>query len=99
LKPNLIFIGGVAALLAAASIVSVIRKRTLGTTLQLIGAMLLIIVVLTHVAESFDLLPHMGWGRPNTPGHYLDLASAIGGVALLVTGFCLWRREASINRL
>ena len=91
--------GGVVALLAAASIVNVIRKRTLGATLQLIGAVLLIIVVLTHVAETFDLLPQMGWGRPNTPGHYLDLASAIGGVALLVTGFCLRRREASINRL
>jgi hypothetical protein len=30
--------------------------------------------MLTHVAERFDLFPGMGWGLPNSPGHYLDLA-------------------------
>jgi hypothetical protein len=26
----------------------------------------------------------MGWGLPSSPGHYLDLFSAIDGVALLL---------------
>jgi hypothetical protein len=46
----------------------------------------LVVVVLTHVAERFDLLPAMGWGLPNSPGHYLDLVSAVLGIALLVSG-------------
>jgi hypothetical protein len=44
----------------------------------------LIVVVLTHVAERFAIVPSMGWGLPDSPGHYLDLLSAISGVALLV---------------
>jgi len=42
--------------------------------------------VLTHVAEAFHLVPWMGWGLPDSPGHYVDLASAIGGVTLLALG-------------
>jgi len=41
-------------------------------------------VVLTHVAERFCILPGMGWGLPDSPGHYLDLISAMSGVGLLV---------------
>jgi hypothetical protein len=26
----------------------------------------------------------MGWGQPDSPGHYLDLVSAIAGIALLL---------------
>ena len=54
--------------------------------LQLFGATCLVIVVLTHVAETFRLFPGMGWGLPNSPGHYLDLASAILGCTLLALG-------------
>jgi hypothetical protein len=49
--------------------------------LILIGAGLLVVVVLTHVAEVFHWPLWMGWGLPSRPGHYLDLASAIGGLA------------------
>jgi hypothetical protein len=52
----------------------------------LTGAGLLAVVVLTHVAEAFNLFPWMGWGLPNSPGHFVDLTSAIGGVALLAIG-------------
>jgi hypothetical protein len=38
----------------------------------------LIVVALTHVAEAFNIFPSMGWGLPDSPGHYLDLASAVG---------------------
>jgi preprotein translocase subunit SecG len=66
-------------------------KERSGTTiwllLQLIGAVCLIIVVLTHVAESLHIFPAMGWGQPNSAGHYLDLVSAILAVTLLPVGF------------
>ena len=54
--------------------------------LILTGAGLLAVVVLTHAAETFHLLPWMGWGLPNSRGHYVDLTSAIGGVTLLAIG-------------
>jgi hypothetical protein len=44
------------------------------------------IVILTHVAERFQMFPAMGWGRPDSPGHDLDLASAVLGIGLLVAG-------------
>lgn len=48
------------------------------------GCACLIVVVLTHVAERFVILARMGWGLPDSPGHYLDLLSAISGIALLL---------------
>ena len=44
------------------------------------------VVVLTHVAETFRILPVMGWGLPNSAGHYLDLASAVLGCTLRAAG-------------
>jgi formate hydrogenlyase subunit 3/multisubunit Na+/H+ antiporter MnhD subunit len=55
--------------------------------LQFFGAACLIIVVLTHVAEALHLFPDMGWGQPNSVGHYLDLVSAILGCTLVPLGF------------
>jgi hypothetical protein len=43
--------------------------------------------VLTHIAEVFQIFPTMGWGLPNSAGHYLDLVSAILGCTLLPLGF------------
>jgi hypothetical protein len=60
---------------------------TLGWLLMLFGTGCLIIVVLAHVAEGFHILPAMGWGLPNSAGHYLDLVSAILGCTLLSLGF------------
>ena len=60
---------------------------TIGRCLLLVGSACLLIVVLTHVAEAFHIFPVMGWGLPNSIGHYLDLASAILGVMLLLLGF------------
>ncbi len=54
--------------------------------LALIGCGCLLVVVFAHVAERFDIFPFMGWGLPDSPGHYLDLISAIAGVALLLGG-------------
>ena len=58
--------------------------------LLLAGGACLVLMVLTHIAERFHILPGMGWGLPNSPGHYLDLFSAISGVALLLVA-CLLR--------
>jgi hypothetical protein len=43
----------------------------------------------THVAETFHLFPQMGWGLPHSAGHYVDLLSAWGGVALFAFGYFL----------
>jgi hypothetical protein len=60
---------------------------TIWRVLQIVGAIFVGLVVLTHVAERFQIFPGMGWGLSNSPGHYLDLASAILGCSLLVLGF------------
>jgi hypothetical protein len=65
-----------------------------GRALVLLGLSCLIIVVLTHVAEAFYIFPAMGWGQPNSVGHYTDLASAILGCILLPLGFLI----AIVNR-
>jgi len=63
------------------------RKVAIWRVLQLIGASCLLVVLLTHVAEALKLFPGMGWGLPTSPGHYLDLVSAVLGCALLPLGF------------
>ena len=61
--------------------------------LGLAGCACLLIVVLTHVAERFHVLSAMGWGWPDSPGHYLDLFSAISGIALLLAALMLRRKS------
>jgi len=62
---------------------------TVGRSLLLAGFVFLVVVVLTHVAEKLDLFPGMGWGLPDSPGHYLDLTSAVLGCALLIAGIMM----------
>jgi hypothetical protein len=59
---------------------------TVGRWLLLLGFAYLAIVVFTHVAERLRLFPGMRWGLPDSPGHYLDLISAVLGSALLIAG-------------
>jgi len=54
--------------------------------LLLSGCAFLMVIGLTHVAERLHILPGMGWGLPDSPGHYLDLVSAIAGAVLLLAG-------------
>jgi len=49
-------------------------------------------VVMAHVCEGFHLLPRMGWGEPQSVGHYLDLSGAAIGLTLLPLGYLLSRR-------
>ena len=82
-----IAIGVLIAAAFVASAIAVARERTWWSLLQLLGACLLALVILAHVAETFGLFPSMGWGRRDTMGHYIDLVSALGGSILLPTGY------------
>jgi hypothetical protein len=62
---------------------------TIGRCLLLLGFVCLTIMVFTHIAEGLHLFSGMGWGLPNSPGHYVDFASAVLGCALLITGM-IW---------
>ena len=66
-----------------------ILLRRLARLLVFVGCGCLFVMVLTHVAETWQVLPGMGWGRPNSAGHYLDLVSAVAGVVLLVAACVL----------
>ncbi len=77
--------------LLVASLVSLARSRSPGAWMQLAGALALVVVGLVHVCEGLGLFPAMGWGHPDSPGHYLDLTSAVAGVVLTPAGFLLRR--------
>jgi hypothetical protein len=62
---------------------------TVRRSLLLASVVFLLVVVLTHVAERFDVFPAMGWGLPDSPGHYLDFVSAMLGSMFLIAGVAL----------
>jgi len=62
---------------------------TVGPCLLFLGFVCLTIMVFTHFAEKMRLFSGMGWGLPNSPGHYLDFASAVLGCTLLIAGM-IW---------
>jgi succinate dehydrogenase/fumarate reductase cytochrome b subunit len=78
-----------ACLLLCGSMVMYVREKTASRVLQVVGAGGLVLVVLSHVCEAVRWLPWMGWGLENSPGHYLDLSSAVLGVTLFPVGYFL----------
>ena len=88
-QPNAILLGiGIpTCMLFSGSVVLFSREKTLSTFLQLLGAGCLMVVVLTHIAETFHLLPWMHWGLEHSVGHYLDLGSAVLGLTLFPVGY------------
>ncbi len=76
-----------ALVLVAGALILWIRSRRISALVQLVGAGALLLVALTHLAESAHVLSFMGWGRPDTVGHYLDLASAAVGAVLFPGGY------------
>ena len=70
-----------------ASVIAFVSERTPIALVQLAGAACLLVVMFAHISEGFGLLPSMGWGQLNTPGHYIDLVRAITGVNLLAVGY------------
>lgn len=87
MKPALIVIGTLALAAVIASASQFAKERSTGALVQLLGAAFLVVVIFCHAAEAFRLFPAMGWGRPDSPGHYLDLVSAVAGLALLSLGY------------
>jgi len=75
------------ALLIAVTIAVFRRRKSPGSLLQLLGAVCLAIVVLTHVAEALGLFPQMHWGDRQSVGHYVDLVSALLGLTLVPVGY------------
>ena len=64
-------------------------RKTVPALLQLFGAACLVVVALAHVAEALQLLPWMHWGLERSPGHYLDLGSAVLGLTLFSIGYLI----------
>ena len=68
---------------------------TVGRWLLVFGFGFLAVVALDHVAEKLHVFPGMGWGLPDSPGHYLNLISAVLGTVLLTSGIIVgvyWRQ-------
>lgn len=65
------------------------RRKAPWSALQLLGATFLVTVVFTHVCEALRLFPWMQWGAEHSPGHYLDLASAVLGITLFPAGYLM----------
>ena len=72
-----------------------VRGKTVSSLLQLLGAGCLMVVVLTHVSEALRLFPWMRWGVERSPGHYLDLWSAVLGLTLFPVGY--WFHALKVN--
>jgi hypothetical protein len=78
-----------ASMLFSGSVVLSLRRKTVPSFLQLLGAGCLVVVVSTHVSEALHLFPSMHWGHERSVGHYLDLWSAVLGLALFPMGYLL----------
>lgn len=94
---KLILIGISVCIAFGASIASYAAEKTAMALTQLVGAAFLLVVIFAHVCEGFGFIPSVGWGRPNTPGHYIDLVSAIAGVILMSIGYLGRRYAGRIN--
>lgn len=79
-----VVIGLPVTILVGLSVGRFVRTHSLSAILQLFGTGCLMIVVLTHIAEASRLVPAMGWGEPHSVGHYVDLTSAVLGIALVL---------------
>jgi len=76
-----------ACILFCGSVLLFFRGKTVGSSLQLLGAGCLVVVVLTHLCEALHLFPWMHWGREHSVGHYLDFWSAVLGITLFPLGY------------
>jgi hypothetical protein len=76
-------------MLFSGSVVLIVRRKTVFSFLQLLGAGCLVVVVLTHVSEGLHLFPWMHWGLEHSVGHYLDFSGAVLGLTLFPVGYLL----------
>jgi hypothetical protein len=90
MNTNALALHGIAlpvSVLFVGSVVIFLKRRSLASSLQLIGSAGLVVVVQTHFAEVFELMPWMRWGLEASAGHYLDLGSAVLGLTLFPIGY------------
>jgi hypothetical protein len=73
--------------LLCGSLMLLAKGRTVFSILQALGAFCLVMVALTHVAEALRWFPSMRWREGQSPGHFLDLASAALGLTLFPLGY------------
>ena len=74
-------------------VVLFLTRRGLSSMLQALGIGCFGVMALTHVFEEFSILPKLGWGRPHSVGHFIDLVAALLGITFASTSFLLWRRS------
>lgn len=78
-----------ACVLFAGSAIIFLRRKSLSSFFQFLGAAALVVVVFAHVLEALRVWPRMGWGSQDSIGHYLDLSCAILGVTLFPLGYLI----------
>jgi hypothetical protein len=96
---NAAVLKGLLALAAACIFLSVavalfMTRRDLASVSLALGIGSFGIMALTHVFESFSILPSFGWGQSHSVGHMIDLAAALLGVTFVGIRFLLRRRVA-----
>ena len=99
---NAAVLKGVLALAGASVFLAVsaalfVTRRDLGAALLATGIGWFGVMALTHVFESFSILPAFGWGQPHSIGHLIDLAAALLGITFVTLGFLAHRRVAPSN--
>lgn len=75
-----------------------VTRRDLGSALLATGIGWFGVMALTHVFESFSILPAFGWGRPRSVGHFIDLVAALLGVTFVTLSFLLRGPAAPSDR-
>lgn len=93
---GLLALAAVCVFLAVSAAVFVTR-RGLASALLALGIGSFAVMALTHVFESFSILPAFGWGQPHSVGRLIDLVAALLGIAFVTTGFLIHRRLAPSN--
>src|SRR5437588_5414010 len=76
-----------ACVLFSGSVILFFRGKSVPSFLQLLGAVCLVVAVLTHLCEALHVFPWMSWGLEHSVGHYLDLWSAVLGLILFPVGY------------
>ena len=75
-----------------------LRRKSLSSIFQLLGAAALVVVVLAHAFEVLRVWPRMGWGSQSSIGHYLDLLCAIFGVTLFSLGYLIHAVDTRVEK-
>jgi hypothetical protein len=83
----LLGIGIPTCILFSGAAVLFFKLKTACSSLQLLGAGCLMVVMLAHVCETLHLLSWMHWGAPDSIGHYIDFWSAVLGLTMFPAGY------------